>query len=300
MRQVCEMSNPVVIGGVGGSGTRVVAEIIAQMGIYIGDDLDAALDNLWFLLLFKRPKWFRKSQHRKSDIFTGLTLFTKAMFHQRILAWPELKFLFKAVLEVSVRGHNHFGEGRGVWPFVRAWKMLTLKSKGPQKQSRWGWKEPNTHLYLVYLAEYFQAIKYIHTIRNGLDMAFSQNQQQLYNWGPLFGVQAPQSQAEEPAASLKYWVQSNRRVFKIGEKLGREKFLIVNFDRLCQSPKSEIQKIVSFLNIVPDAENLESVFKIPRIPESLGRHRAHPIDQFDPADLDGLRELGFAISTAES
>jgi len=157
MRQVCEMSNPVVIGGVGGSGTRVVAEIIAQMGIYIGDDLDAALDNLWFLLLFKRPKWFRKSQHRKSDIFTGLTLFTKAMFHQRILAWPELKFLFKAVLEVSVRGHNHFGEGRGVWPFVRAWKMLTLKSKGPQKQSRWGWKEPNTHLYLVYLAEYFQA-----------------------------------------------------------------------------------------------------------------------------------------------
>jgi len=52
----------------------------------------------------------------------------------------------------------------------------------------WGWKEPNTHIYLEFLSKYFSDLKYIFVIRHGLDMAFSKNQAQLYNWGNLLGV----------------------------------------------------------------------------------------------------------------
>jgi hypothetical protein len=83
---------------------------------------------------------------------------------------------------------------------------------------------------------------------------------------------------------------------EIGHKLGRHKFLVVNFDRLCQSTESEIRKIVSFLNIEPVAENMAALNRIPRIPKSLGRYRKHDISQFDPADLDELENLGFSAS----
>ena len=296
MQKNGELSSPVIIGGVGGSGTRVVAEIISHLGFYIGDDLNPAKDNLGFLLLFKRPRWFRRARHDKNKIFTGLRLLSKAILHQSGPEWPELRFLIRAVFEISIFGHNYKGDGRGFWPFVRAWNMVARQPKMTLNQSRWGWKEPNSHIYLEYLAAYFSNIKYIYTIRHGLDMAFSENQQQLYNWGPILGLELPKSRSDEPAASLKYWIKSNRRVMEIGEKLGGQKFLVVNFDRLCLSPKSEIQKIVSFLNIEPGAENLAALCRIPQRPKSLGRYRAHNISQFDPVDLNELENLGFSTA----
>jgi hypothetical protein len=299
MQKNGELSGPVIIGGVGGSGTRVVAEIINLLGFYIGGDLNPAKDNLWFLMLFKRPRWFRRARHDKHKIFTGLRLLSKAMLHKTVPGWPELKFLIRAVLEISIFGHNYKGDGRGLWPFVRAWNMVAGQPKMIMDQTRWGWKEPNSHIYLEYLAAFFGDIKYIHTIRHGLDMAFSDNQQQLYNWGPIFDLELPQSKFDEPAASLKFWIKSNRRVIESGQKLGDQKFLIVNFDQLCLSPESEIKKIVSFLNIEPHADDLEALIRIPQIPKSLGRYRAHDISQFDPADLNELENLGFSTTARD-
>ena len=296
MRKNIELTSPVIIGGVGGSGTRVVAEIIRRLGFYIGDDLDSANDNLWFLLLFKRPRWFRRACHDRNNIITGLNLLSKAMLGQAGLEWTELQFLIRAVFEISIFGHNYKGDGRGFWPFVRAWKMIGRRTRTTINENRWGWKEPNSHIYLEFLDSYFSNIKYIHTIRHGLDMAFSGNQQQLYNWGPILGIELPGSKSDEPAASLKYWIKSNRRVLEIGKKLGAQKFLIVNFDRLCLSPKSEIKKIVSFLEIVPDTENLTALYHIPHRPKSLGRHRHYNISKFDPEDLIELENLGFSIN----
>lgn len=296
MQKNGELSSPVIIGGVGGSGTRVVAEIISHLGFYIGEDLNPAKDNLWFLLLFKRPRWFRRARHDKKKILTGLSLLSKAMLHNAVPKWSELKFLARAVFEISIFGHNYQGDGRGLWPFLRAWNMVARQPKMNLNLSRWGWKEPNSHIYLEYLDAYFSNIKYIHTIRHGLDMAFSENQQQLYNWGPIFGLELPKSRLDEPAASLKYWIKSNRRAIEIGEKLGDQKFLVVNFDRLCLSRKSEIEKIVSFLNIELSTENLTALCRIPQRPKSLGRYRAYNISQFDPADLNELENLDFSTA----
>lgn len=299
MQKNGELSGPVIIGGVGGSGTRVVAEIINLLGFYIGDDLNPAKDNLWFLLLFKRPRWFRRARHDKHEIFTGLRLLSKAMLHKIRPELSEVKFLIRAVLDISIFGHNYKGDGRGLWPFVRAWNMVAGHPKMILNPNRWGWKEPNSHIYLDYLADFFSNMKYIHTIRHGLDMAFSDNQQQLYNWGPIFGMELPQTKSDEPAASLKFWIKSNRRVIESGQKLGDQNFLVVNFDRLCLSPESEIQKIVSFLNIEPNPEKLEALIRIPQKPKSLGRYRAHNISQFDPADLNELERLGFSTTDSD-
>lgn len=77
MQNHFDLSKPIVIGGVGGSGTRVVTAVLQELGVYIGYDLDQAMDNLLFLLLFKRPVWFNKIHREKDKIFTGLNIFFK-------------------------------------------------------------------------------------------------------------------------------------------------------------------------------------------------------------------------------
>ena len=50
----CAAACPVAVGGVGGSGTRLIAQVLLELGYYLGGDLNESLDNLWFTLLFKR------------------------------------------------------------------------------------------------------------------------------------------------------------------------------------------------------------------------------------------------------
>ena len=51
------MTAPVAIGGVGGSGTRLVAQLLSGAGIHMGDDLNGSSDTLWFTL-FSAPRNF--------------------------------------------------------------------------------------------------------------------------------------------------------------------------------------------------------------------------------------------------
>jgi hypothetical protein len=297
MRKDTQIPDPVVIGGVGGSGTRVVAEIIARLGYYIGCDLNSAKDNQWFMLLFKRPKWYQKAQREKDKIFEGFQILGNAMILRKAPNLSEFIFILKAAVEIALTGHNYKRDGRGTWPLVRAWNMLVSNKRMESNHIGWGWKEPNSHIYLDFMAEYFEGLKYIHIIRHGLDMAFSKNQQQLYNWGPLFGVELPKAKSDEPKASLSYWIRANQRAYQIGETLGDQKFLVVSFEKICALPKAEIEKIISFLNIRPKGEVLENVLAIPKKPESIGRYECHDLNQFDAADLEGLKRFGYSIES---
>ncbi len=86
---------PVAIGGVGGSGTGVVAQLIADMGLFIGDNLNRSNDNMSFvksreLLAIADPL------ERQHAIALELQLFEQRMYagfirqgagHYRNWAW---------------------------------------------------------------------------------------------------------------------------------------------------------------------------------------------------------------------
>ena len=55
------MKKIVAIGALGGSGTRVVAQIISNLGVDIGDNLNYPNDNLIFTALFRAPKWYKNA-----------------------------------------------------------------------------------------------------------------------------------------------------------------------------------------------------------------------------------------------
>lgn len=277
---------PVAISGVGGSGTRVIAQMLMNLGYYMGSDLNSANDNLWFSLLFCRPNWFiNPGKKNRKLISKGLKVFEKVMTGSCLSA-GELVFIARASLERAHRDHD-------LWPFKRIWTILQPKIIDKSKYIGWGWKEPITHIYVEYLREHFKELKFIHVIRNGLDMAYSKNKAQLRSWGWFFGVDIPNSAKLLPKAALEYWIKANLRAIAIGEEMGDEKFLLVNFDNLCVSPESEVKRILSFLQIETSGAEFSSLCMLPKKPKSCGRYKQKDLSIFNPEDIMTVLKLGF-------
>lgn len=293
-------AKPVIVGGTGGSGTRVVAQILMELGYYMGADFNGRpLDNLWFTLLFKRPKWYRRVRHDKAQIFQGLRIMEAAMRGGPVRSAGDKAFVLRAMLEHAFALKNPPADN-GRWPVIRAWKMLVSRPQPPKQCRSWGWKEPCTHIYLDQIAEHFPTGKYILTIRHGLDMAFSNNQQMLDYWGWVFDVKQPDSAEEMPRRSLEYWIKSHQCAVDVGRKLGDRRFMLLNFDQLCVSPEATIRGMLDFLEIDPKQADLARLAKIPSVPKSAGRYREHDLSQFPPEAVESVRNFGFEVCTASA
>jgi len=289
---------PVVIGGLGGSGTRVIAEIMQHINFYMGSDLNSANDNLWFSLLFKRSKWYIKNSKKKeSEIFKALRIFRDIMHGFLGSKVGDFQFIFRAAIECSICG-IHFGglgkSGRGLWPFKRVYRMIRAK-KLNSEHIGWGWKEPNTHIYIKYLNEYFDDLKYIHTIRNGLDMAYSRNQAQLHTWGQILNIKSQDNSTPLPKIALEYWIKANENVLAYGKEMSRDRFLMINFEELCYNPRRVINTLLDFLEQDIDHINLDKLIDLVKVPLSTGRYKKQDLSIFSNDEIDTVRKFGFSI-----
>lgn len=156
----------------------------------------------------------------------------------------------------------------------------------------WGWKVPPNFFILEHLHDHFAGMRYIHVIRNGLDMAFSQNQNQLSRWGFYFDIDADKMSL--PQASLKYWIAANRFAIELGQRLLHSRFHLLSFDELCTEPARVVAELAVFLGI-RDMGDLEPLIAGIRRPDSLGRYKSQDIGIFSKADIDAVAGLGFPV-----
>ncbi|MCU0836442.1 MAG: sulfotransferase [Chromatiaceae bacterium] len=268
---------PVAVGGVGGSGTRLIAQVLLELGFYLGGDLNESLDNLWFTLLFKRREVL--------DLGDGPLDAAMEIFVSRMTGGdppsPEQAGLVRDLTEAD----------RGEHPpdWLRARAESLLRGSMAPRSGPWGWKEPNTHILIDRLAERLPRLRYIHVVRNGLDMAHSSNQNQLRFWGerflgPDFSI--------SPYWSLKYWHLVHRRVLARCAPLG-ERFLLLNYDRLCADPLAGLRELAGFLGVRLADEELQRLAALAQTPASVGRFKRHGLELFDPEDVAFVRQLGF-------
>jgi hypothetical protein len=275
------VSAPIAVGGIGGSGTRVVAAILREAAFYIGDDLNQALDNLWFTLLFKH----RSVLSLSDSCFDRLvSIFVTTMQGDRSASTADLM----VVDELAMQDR---GQHEASWLQERA-RRLRHSLATPKSPSKWGWKEPNTHIVAGRLVAALPDLKYIHVVRNGLDMAYSANQNQPRFWGPL--VSKTDDCAITPRNSLAFWCWAHSRIIKVGEQMG-SRFLLVRFEDLCFNPESEIRRILSFADITVDAELVTRARRLVAPPASIGRYKSQPLDVFNLEDVRFVRECGFEV-----
>jgi hypothetical protein len=269
--------SPIAIGGVGGSGTRLIAQILRNAGFYFGNDRNEAEDNLWFTLLFKRPDVLSESD----DEFSALVrLFVQGMIGEGIFS-PEQQLLVRSLARSGRAQHP------AAWLSARAESLLT--TRGYTQAAHWGWKEPNTHVVLDRLVRALPNLRYIHVVRNGLDMAYSRNQNQLKLWGDHFLEPGWQL---TPYYSLRFWRVVHERVLRIGQQMG-QRFLLLHYDAFCGKPAESTGRLLEFAGIELSPAHLAALAELVRLPGSVGRYKNHDSRIFDPEDVAFVRQLGF-------
>ncbi|BCB06062.1 sulfotransferase family protein [Bacillus sp. KH172YL63] len=246
------LAGPVVIGGVGGSGTRVVTEIVKQLGYFMGDDTNFANDNILFAHYFFKQEWYKE-----------FARIEEASFYQSLIEFEDAEM--KSVADAS---ESYIG---------------------------WGWKNPPTHIYLDYLSHHFPHLKYILVIRNGLDMAYSANQNQLHHLGSFFSVSLPDDESLHPKASLEYWIKANERAIQIGRSLLGKRFYILRYEELCENPEKEITKLIKFLGTSHRKDSIAELASLISTPETIGRYKQQDLSIFSKKDLTAVRRLGFKV-----
>jgi len=260
-------SDPILIGGVGGSGTRIVTEILKQSGIFMGGNLNMSNDNMQIGNEFPNMR----------DVIQN-----RGPGHKRLTR----------NLKNQIR-YNSKGERQIIEQTLIRFENQMFKDyqKRNGKCNGWGWKIPGNFFILEHLSNHYQNMKYIHLIRNGFDMAFSKNQDQLKNWGEYYGVD--KNECTTPKAAINYWYAANKKAISQGEELLGKNFLVIKFEELCINPVKIVSRILNFINIEkPDIDKLRQLIKKP---ETINRYKNNNLAIFNEDAYSKVREFGYRV-----
>lgn len=268
----------IAIGGIGGSGTRVLAAIVRDLGYCFGPELNGPLDNLWFtrLLANRMAPWCDdETLAKRYDAFrSAMTVYARGTKVASAMVYKQLA-----------------SEGLGGPLCAGAYDDFRSEALAPDSNIRWAWKEPKTHMCIDRILNLDPGLYYFHVVRNGLDMAYSKNQTQLRIWGQeVLGDKFEQS----PRGSLRFWCWAHRRILALTESMP-SRCMLVNFDELCRAPDHEIGKVLDRLNIAATRTLLDDLSKRVVPPASVGRHKGNPSTDFDIEDIDFVGRLGFPV-----
>lgn len=158
----------------------------------------------------------------------------------------------------------------------------------------WGWKEPRSIFLLPFFHQRFPAMRFVHVVRDGRDMAFSTNQNQLNKHGHT--LLSPH-EAQEPLAvrSMLLWSRLNLLAADYGAQHLRSQYHRLRFEDLCRQPTETIAALFDFLGLDEGAAAAAQAEVAP--PPSLGRwrdHEAKTLEAIERAGLAALQRFGYA------
>lgn len=258
-------SAPLVIGATGGSGTRVVARIAKYAGYDLGANLNSAEDALDFVPFHDR--WINpllKADREKRSLTPADANRMSKEFHAALAR-------HQATIAVVSRGESQL----------------------------WGWKAPRSIYLLPFLHALFPMLKYIHVLRDGRDMAFSKNQNQLRKHARQLLTWRARWFQPAPVRSLLLWAHVNRRAANYGEQHLGKNYLAVRFEDLCLAPRETTGTILHFLDSARDPEAIARGQISP--PASIGRWRMQSPklqSRFDRAAREALQRFGYEDAVA--
>ncbi len=123
-------------------------------------------------------------------------------------------------------------------------RLVVRQQRSGAAAPRWGWKEPRSLYLLPLLAEELPNLRYLHVVRDGRDMAFSENQVQLRKHGDaVLGADREETVA---LRSIALWAEVNERSADYGERELGERYLRVRFEDLCADPTTVVETVLRF------------------------------------------------------
>jgi hypothetical protein len=281
--------SPIVIGGLGGSGTRVVASLLNELDFYIGNYLNEQKDNLWFTFLLRRPRAFHSFKDRK--ITDTLALFDSIMQNSLPKNYKTKIKLYSIAAEYIL---NNYAGSQQRFSFPMGCVRSILTNKHEPEPKKWSLKEPNSHLFIEQLQNYYPGMKYILVIRHPLDMAFGNNFLQLYNWGHMFQLPRP-SDKNKNELMLKYYDIANSRAIELGQRLLGTNFTVIKLEELCEDKQNKINELLRFLNINATEQKTKGLLQIPESPSTLYRYKNYNWQHLEKQAEEVCQKFGYRI-----
>lgn len=269
-------SPPIAVGGVGGSGSRIIARLLQEMGLFIGSDLPVSVDTVWYAALFGYRGVLLEDAE---DLNAMFSLFFRQMKDPRPLTEAE-RFRLQEICRLPRHQHDPLTVDMWMNSFIEH-----CQSGGAAE--RWGWKVPYTFVLIDRLFDWSKDLKYVHIRRNGLDMAFSQNQNQLGKWGPVL---LNRNVEIGPRDSLKFWGAVDRRMAQITKRFPA-RVLTVEFEDLVDHPDRVVAQIADFSEVQMSSDQVARFSETIIKPDSVGRHMFQDLSQFDPEDVDYVKSV---------
>lgn len=284
--------SPIVVFGTGGSGTRVVAEILKEAGCFIGYNLNNPLDNQDFgFMLSGRIDWMVNHFPFHDDIaLPYLDLFKKVYFYQS-LNLNELVLLYNVTIEyIKGRSRGSFRRRPLTERLIRGRRLLKAIVPGTSLNltpyQKWGFKSPEAIYFIFPLIKYFRHVKLIHLIRDGRDMIFSKNRSRL-QYLEMF-----KNTYKDPFKSqLSHWGSVNRWAFDHGRTmLPEDQYLLIRYEDLCEFPLETVDRILFFTGLGDAAH--DDVYQIPQPNPTINRWEKHK-EALQDIDESDLRKFGY-------
>ncbi len=271
------------VGALGGSGTRVVSDILQRAGLYFGSDQNPARDTLAFTLVFKRPEALNLDA---AAFAADADLFRRALLRAPLTNSDTARL--RTLAAEDRRQHDR------AWLAERAERLIA--GAATPHDGPWGWKEPNTRRIADRLLALWPAFRLVMVYRDGFDMAMSGNRQQIRFWrgaegGPRF--------SPTPNGALRYWAWAHRRMLRIADGYpGRVLFL--SFEWLCDAPEAQIDRLLAFAGRPVSEAERAGLAALPRAPASRGRGRDLDTSQIDGATLAFVRRFDDRVGQLDS
>ncbi len=242
---------PVVIGAMGGSGTRVLPPILRLadywMGAWVNPRTQDALATRYFL-----QRYFSRLAYRQSA------------------ADDEMIGTFSRVIE------------------AHRWGI-------PHPDGRWGWKNPRSMWIIPFLSRVYPDMKFIHVVRDGRDMALSNNLNFLYKHG-RFLLKDLDCRKNHAASQLRLWTLGNHIAHGDGIKHLGSNYLLLNYEELCLHPRKTLTRLFDHLGVCAHEGIIESARRLIVPSPNIGRWRntdSALLHEPDEQTREALRLFGY-------
>ncbi|WP_193171399.1 sulfotransferase [Nisaea nitritireducens] len=233
---------PLLIGATGGSGTRALHGALGESGFFVGTRLNHAGDAMDF-------------EPFLDEIINPVLRETRSLDYA-------LDQLSGGTRAAAVRG------------FKAALKTYTAEL--PQKARHWGWKNPRSMYILPIIAAACPGMSFLHLVRDGRDMALSDNQNQPNkHYEALFGEAYEDA---TPEFAIRLWAAANSQVADWGERELGNRYMRIRFEDLCAAPGAVLSNALIGGGIEPALADrvCAGADAVIRTPSSIGRWRNIP------------------------
>jgi hypothetical protein len=248
---------PIVVGAVGGSGSRLVTAMLEAAGVLMSPYVNQARDSLLWPPL---PRLLESAAARANDRATIVGNALRALeelllIHSRLsgqgvpVGWkvpasffwlPEMADYFTGLRYIHVMRH----------PLDMAYSDNQLQFLG------WAW--------------YF-----------GIN---------AYETGETPVAKVP------PARMLDYWIAANRLVLEQAPRLLGERFYLLDYDALCRQPQAQSSQLLEFLQLPCASVAPAALADLVRAPASIGRYQERDWQRdFSAAQLRAVEEFGYSV-----